>query len=232
VRQVLRVTAIPPHRRGFTLVELMVTMGIIAILAMLLLGVLVLVRKHARNTNCQSNLSQLWKAANVYANNYDDMLPVNYFPPLRISNVVYQEGRSTGWGCLFPLFLADHNVLFCPSDQVRDEQWEFGWANWGTPAGRVECSYGYRGRQGLLYEPTVQLTLGVVDNNPQKVIGCDFNELAGATLRLNHESHINLLRCNGQVEREATTVSFAANDQACAQTLKALDKGSRLAYIP
>jgi prepilin-type N-terminal cleavage/methylation domain-containing protein len=56
--------------RGFTLLELLVTVGIIALLAALLLPVLASARARAREAACTSHLSQLGKAMRMYLDDY------------------------------------------------------------------------------------------------------------------------------------------------------------------
>jgi len=215
----------PPSHRAFTLIELLVTMAIIALLAVLLLVVVPLARRHARDASCRSNLQQLWKATNMYANNEKEILFVNIATPMRISNVVWKDKGPTGWGCLYPKYLPMYQTLFCPADPVRDAQWEYGWTNWETEKGEVQVSYGCRGRQGLVPDAKTAVSLGTIESHPRKVFGCDYYETFTDPPRVHHGSHINLLRCNGMVESLNVIVSFGPKDPDDFQAaLNALDK--------
>jgi prepilin-type N-terminal cleavage/methylation domain-containing protein len=61
--------------KGFTLVELIVVMGVIAVLSALLLPALQRARRHAVITTCMSRERQLIAAMIMYANDNADMLP-------------------------------------------------------------------------------------------------------------------------------------------------------------
>ncbi|HPD14334.1 MAG TPA: type II secretion system protein [Planctomycetota bacterium] len=213
------------HRGGFTLLELLVSIGIISMLAVLLLPVVPMARRHARDTKCKSNLSQIWKTVNIYANNHKDTLFSNLDTPLRISNVAYSNGRPTGFGCLYPLFVKEYVIFFCPSDPVRGPEWANGWDNWDTEDGEVQISYGYRGAQGFVKDPALlaaialdpakapPVTLATIDAHPKKVFAAEFYEPFLVPARVNHPMHINLIRCWGQVEHKNVTPSFGPNPE-------------------
>jgi len=62
-------------RLGFTLIEMLVVIAIIALLASLLMPALGRIREKAQKTACMSNLHQIGLAAQGYANDHEGYLP-------------------------------------------------------------------------------------------------------------------------------------------------------------
>lgn len=66
-------------KNGFTLIELLIVLTIIAILAALLFPVFAKGREKARQTVCGSNLREVGMATMIYAQDYDEVLPLPFF---------------------------------------------------------------------------------------------------------------------------------------------------------
>jgi prepilin-type N-terminal cleavage/methylation domain-containing protein/prepilin-type processing-associated H-X9-DG protein len=72
-------SSLPAARPGFTLIELLVVIAIIAILAALLLPALARAKEKAQKIQCLNTLKQYGIAAQIYATDYNDYVPGDYF---------------------------------------------------------------------------------------------------------------------------------------------------------
>ena len=67
------------RRNAFTLIEMIVVVGVIVMLASILLPVLNTAREQARAVRCQNNLHTLWQGYVAFAESHDNRLPGGYY---------------------------------------------------------------------------------------------------------------------------------------------------------
>jgi prepilin-type processing-associated H-X9-DG protein/prepilin-type N-terminal cleavage/methylation domain-containing protein len=122
--------ATPPDKQGaFTLFEMLVTVGILGLLASLLFPALSHAKAQARLIQCKSNLSQIGKALIMYEGETGSY-PAAGLPVLKTDRTLIRTDDS--WDMrLFPLVANNSNVFSCPSRSP------------GFEAGLKKDAYGY-----------------------------------------------------------------------------------------
>jgi prepilin-type N-terminal cleavage/methylation domain-containing protein/prepilin-type processing-associated H-X9-DG protein len=125
------------NRRAFSLIELLVVVGIIAILIGILLPTMARVRQHANRIKCQSNLRTIGQLLLIYSNsNQGWIYPVGPGDPhdsaaadnfCRMGDMLPPEER---WPVhVKGLERYNHPLLFCPTDQqpVAEHSYPLNW---------------------------------------------------------------------------------------------------------
>jgi prepilin-type N-terminal cleavage/methylation domain-containing protein/prepilin-type processing-associated H-X9-DG protein len=107
--------ALKRSRCAFTLIELMVAIGIIGILAALILPTLSKSKLSARATGCINNLRQIGLALQLYADENDNRYPTMYDAPIGGEGIVTTNLLPTVDKVLVS-YLTSSNLLRCPSD--------------------------------------------------------------------------------------------------------------------
>ena len=84
-------------RRGFTLVELLVVIGIIAVLIGVLLPALSKARQQSNSLWCLSNLRTFGQAINMYAASNQGRLPISYWDGFTDPNKTGTDWPTGDW---------------------------------------------------------------------------------------------------------------------------------------
>lgn len=211
------------NARAFTLVELLVVVGILAILLAILLPAMHRARAASRRTTCLNNLRQIGIAVHTYAADYDGAIPYGpKAPPMTTTNfypvtgtvtslISLQTGEPVGLGLLLKPYLSRvANVLFCSDpDQFVDADAELA----KVGASQAQADYFYRHGSGaslIAATTTNHIKLAQLGKNrqgfPIRALAVDANLVAhpslavfGVKTRTNHDRKwVNVLYSDGQ----------------------------------
>ena len=213
---------------AFTLIELLIVIGIIGVLIALIAPSLEKARERGRLAACGENLHQIGIGLNVYAGEFNNYLPLgsSSLSPLGRawsslgSNQVWigADQQYTGLGLLTSSFLKDPRMLACPSDNDPSARTTLT-AGLGKTTSDLYGSYTFR-----QFDQTNSARISTPGTNslgnPARAIVFDWQSSGPAPYQRNSHDfneYLNILYIDGHVqgfEQEgdlATTVdTFAA----------------------
>ncbi|MFH1631676.1 MAG: DUF1559 domain-containing protein [bacterium] len=176
-------------KSGFTLIELLVVIAIIAILAAILFPVFAKAREKARQTSCLSNLKQIGLGAMMYAQDYDETMPITqgYIPAATLI------ANQVEWIFTIQPYIKNKQIYVCPS---RTTNAIYGGGTSDTTWGG--CSYSYnlwlnRAASGRILSPATTLLFTELRNNYCYVR----NDDTGWAPEFNHNDGLNVAFCDG-----------------------------------
>ena len=222
---VARYASAQPRRPGFSLVDLLVSMAVIAILLSLLSPTLGRVAETARRVKCQKKLSDVGLALTMWAGDHRDAIPESdvaddvfsadtstrgdFFQPSSLMEIAHfrsdDPSAFDGLGRLVSEgYLSDASALYCPSHRGEHPYDQYAGA-WMSLDGEIVINFHYRLFPGMVM-------LGRLD--PKTTLVTDGMR---STLDYSHRTGNNLLRADMSVDW------YADEDQYIAQILPVVE---------
>lgn len=181
---------------GFTIIDVLVSIAVIAVLISILMPSLSLVRETTRRLVCSSNIRQHGMGLAMYAEDYEGVLPPTAFPAddaHRLTKVRFAASAGfnihtsqpwDGLGWLYAMgYLEAPGVYYCPSYRGEHKLSKYA-SRWAGLPGEIIANYHYRGR----LPHRSQLTLF---SRPNIAIAADTMSTRD---EFSHESGTNVLR--------------------------------------
>lgn len=232
-----------PSNRAFTLAELLVTVGVLGVLASLLFPALARAKESARGIQCVANLSQIGKALAMYEGE------AHAFPgagsPVGEVNKKLLRSDDSWDGKLLPLLENVTNVFDCPSARrrmwapdIKDDDYGYnanGVCRMWDFTHNLGLGYGSHNIDGKFILPTADEVIRSGDvRAPADMVAIGDMQLPGgvwnniitpnvlseqygglkSTLATRHRGGANVLFCDGHVESAKVELWNAANDAA------------------
>ena len=202
-----------PQHHAFSLLELLVVVGIILVLASLLMAALAGAKDRAQSTQCLSQLRQLGLAASVYASDNNELLPAAH------TVVPWDSTNPVAWTrALFPK-PSPPEFLTCPSYSHFYYQSPFSYFM-GSRSAFIEA--GAQPASLSLHHISLpsQYILSGDCNFPFLAIDADPDNYTADTLfglvPLGHNHRVNVLFADGHVVKakqfEADSMTFSATE--------------------
>jgi len=184
------------RRAGFSLIELLVTLALMLVMAVMLYGFGSARHQRTQKELCHDNLQKIYLAMQIYANDFGGQLPLN-------TNAVTSEDVLDK---LVPRYTADTSIFICPGG--RDAQIPSS-----EPLTQHKISYAYfmgrRLQSASDGPPTVLLSDRQVDTEPKRAGEYVFSRNGKPPGNNHHKYGGNFLLGDGSVQSSGPQLTFS-----------------------
>ena len=187
--------ALPPRRAAFSLVELLITLALIIIMAVMLHGFGSRSNQQRQMKSCQKNLQTIYLALEIFANEHAGLFPA-------------QAGAQTSeepLSVLVPRYTVASEAFVCPGS--KDSALPTA-----EPFARRKISYAYFMGRALTNDPgELLMTDRQIDTQPKAKGARIFSADGGAPGNNHHKYGGNYLFVDGHLEQSAALAQFPVN---------------------
>jgi prepilin-type N-terminal cleavage/methylation domain-containing protein len=182
----------PAAKAGFSLVELLITLALMAVLTTMMYGFAS--ARHQRNQRqlCADNLQKIYLAMQIYADDFKGALPQN-------TNAATSEEVLD---VLVPKYSADTSIFICPGG--RDAEIPSG-----EPLRQHKISYAYYMGRRLDTPQAVLMSDRQVDTEPKRAGEMVFSADGKPPGNNHHKYGGNFLLCDGSVQASGPQLTFS-----------------------
>lgn len=182
--------------RAFSLIDLLVSIAVVAVLIAIMVPSLSTVRESARRVVCSSNVRQIGLGLGIYSDDYRDKLPPSKFAESASGNgggastvtshqqmmIVRTVDAADSWDGLGILYVAGYldapGVFYCPSHH-GDHPFSRYAPYWGGEIGQIVSNYHFRGTYPASMDAAHENVAMVADGMASRA---DYNHRVGANV--------------------------------------------------
>lgn len=181
---------------AFSLVELLVTLALMLVIAVMLYGFGSASHQRTQKELCHDHLQKIYLALQIYANDFGGQLPLN-------TNAVTSEAVLND---LVPRYTADTTIFICPGG--RDTAIPSG-----EPLAKFKISYAYFMGRRLQSSPdgpqTILMSDRQVDTEPKRAGEYVFSRNGKSPGNNHHKYGGNFLMSDGSVQASGPQLTFS-----------------------
>jgi prepilin-type N-terminal cleavage/methylation domain-containing protein len=178
--------------KGFSLIELMITLGLMTVLTVMMFGFGSASHQRSQKKLCADNLQKIYLALQIYANDFKGSLPQN-------TNAVTSEDALDA---LVPRYSADTTIFICPGG--RDAPIPSG-----EPLTRHKISYAFYMGRRLDTPQNMVMSDRQINAEPKRAGDFVFSANGKSPGNNHHKYGGNFLQCDGGVLDSPAQLTFA-----------------------